>query len=69
MILMQSVIHPSKNDSKLNGPPTREEPRTDCLLIVANGLKLRRVAKGSKQRSGRERAGYRAGYLAANGIE
>ncbi|KAF2599599.1 hypothetical protein F2Q68_00008502 [Brassica cretica] len=29
------------------------------LLSVANGLKLRRVANGSKQLSGRERASYR----------
>ena len=28
-------------------------------MSVANGLKLRRVANGSKQPSGRERAGYR----------
>ncbi|KAF3599501.1 hypothetical protein F2Q69_00036974 [Brassica cretica] len=29
------------------------------LLSVTKGLKLRRVANGSKQLSGRERAGYR----------
>ncbi|KAF3608572.1 hypothetical protein DY000_02045518 [Brassica cretica] len=35
-------------------------------MYVPNGLKLRRIANGSKQLSGRERAGYRTVSVASS---